>query len=230
MSEINPATGIFSKGEHIVIPTYKEQAYNLIKDAIIYQRFRPDAIYSQDGICQELGISRTPVREALLELQQKGYVHICRGKGIKIIQLAPNVIHDIMEMRLYIEQISANLAAQRATDDDLKKMKKYLNEIQQNLDSKDGVQLYHYDHLFHRALASATYNSWILHSVEEILDNYLRFEVKTVYNNMIDANIVLGEHEDVYHAVRDKNSEKAVLAIKKHLENSYNRTLYKYWK
>ena len=53
-------------------PSYKEQAYRLIKEAILFNRFRVGAIYSQDDICKELGISRTPVREALLELQKDG--------------------------------------------------------------------------------------------------------------------------------------------------------------
>ena len=72
MSENNSVAGIFSGHGQIKTPTYKEQAYRLIKEAILYQRFQADTIYSQEAIYQELGISRTPVREALLELQKAG--------------------------------------------------------------------------------------------------------------------------------------------------------------
>ncbi len=229
MAETSKATGIFDEEQHIMNNSFKEQAYILIKDAIIYQRFREDAIYSQEGICQELGISRTPVREALLELQQEGYVYFCRGKGIKIVPLDTKVVHDILEMRLYTEQTSAYLAGQRATEIDLRRMKTSLDEIENNLVTKDGVLLYHLDHKFHRELAMAAHNSWLLQSVEKILDNYLRFEVKTVYNNSIDAKVVLGEHRDIYEAVKIHNSEKAKQAAERHLRNSYNRTLSKYW-
>lgn len=230
MAETTAATGIFSDQPHIVTPTYKQQAYDLIKDAIIYQRFRADAIYSQEGICQELGISRTPVREALLELQKEGYVYFYRGKGIKIVSIGADDIYDILEIRLYTERICASLAAQRATKKDLEKMSGFLDEIKKNLDSKDGVMLYHLDHQFHRALAEASHNSWLLRNIEDILDNYLRFEVKTVYNNLIDANSVLDEHRAIYEAVKSGNSEKAQQAAERHLERSYNRTLSKYWK
>ena len=64
--------------------TYKEQAYQQIKDAILFNRFRIGAIYSQESICKELGISKTPLREALLELQTDGYVTFCRGRGVLI--------------------------------------------------------------------------------------------------------------------------------------------------
>jgi len=62
----------------------------------------------------------------------------------------------------------------------------------------------------------AAHNSWLLQSVEKILDNYLRFEVKTVYNNSIDAKVVLGEHRDIYEAVKIHNSEKAKQAAERH--------------
>lgn len=69
-------------------PSFKEQAYALIKDAILFNRFRVGAIYSQEAICTELGISRTPVREALLELQKDGYVSFCRGKGVQVVPVS----------------------------------------------------------------------------------------------------------------------------------------------
>ena len=76
--------------------TYKEQAYELIKDAVLFNRFRVGAIYSQDEICEELGISRTPVREALLELQKEGYVTFARGRGVKVVPVTYEIEKDIL--------------------------------------------------------------------------------------------------------------------------------------
>ncbi|MEG1294654.1 MAG: GntR family transcriptional regulator, partial [Clostridium sp.] len=67
----NPEDSLLGGG-YIHTNTYKEQAYKLIKDAVLYNRFRVGAVYSQEAICNELGLSRTPVREALLELQNEG--------------------------------------------------------------------------------------------------------------------------------------------------------------
>ena len=88
-------------------PSYKEQAYRLIKEAILFNRFRVGAIYSQDDICKELGISRTPVREALLELQKDGYVSFSRGKGVQVVPVSDRDARDILETRMYIECINA---------------------------------------------------------------------------------------------------------------------------
>ena len=103
-------------------PSYKEQAYRLIKEAILFNRFRVGAIYSQDDICKELGISRTPVREALLELQKDGYVSFSRGKGVQVVPVSDRDARDILETRMYIECINAKLAANRAAQRDLQAM------------------------------------------------------------------------------------------------------------
>ena len=92
--------------------TYKNQAYDLIKNAILYNRFRVDAIYSQEAICTELGISRTPVREALLELQKEGYVSFARGKGVKVVPVTEQDAGDILEARIFLESHNAKLAAE----------------------------------------------------------------------------------------------------------------------
>ena len=89
--------------------TYKNQADDLIKNAILYNRFRVDAIYSQEAICTELGISRTPVREALLELQKEGYVSFARGKGVKVVPVTEQDAGDILEARIFLNLTTQNL-------------------------------------------------------------------------------------------------------------------------
>lgn len=119
-------------------PSYKEQAYRLIKEAILFNRFRVGAIYSQDDICKELGISRTPVREALLELQKDGYVSFSRGKGVQVVPVSDRDARDILETRMYIECINAKLAANRAAQRDLQAMRESLDRLRDQLSTRVG--------------------------------------------------------------------------------------------
>ena len=171
-------------------PSYKEQAYRLIKEAILFNRFRVGAIYSQDDICKELGISRTPVREALLELQKDGYVSFSRGKGVQVVPVSDRDARDILETRMYIECINAKLAANRAAQRDLQAMRE---------------------------------------SLDRLRDHYLRFEVKSVYNNSIDAKIVFDEHVAICDAIAEGSAERAEQAMARHLTNSYRRTVSRFW-
>lgn len=210
-------------------PSYKEQAYQLIKDAILFNRFRVGAIYSQDNICKELGISRTPVREALLELQKDGYVIFCRGKGVQVAPVSEEDARDILEARMYSECANARMAAARATDQEIAQIKESLDALEVKLESRDGQLLYLLDHRFHRAVAACTHNRLLYKQCTIFLDHYLRFEVKSVYNNSIDAKTVFEEHVAIYEAIAAKNPERAEQAMNRHLTNSYRRTVSRYW-
>lgn len=229
MSETRSVGGIFSGHVQVKTPTYKEQAYKLIKEAVLYQKFQPDAIYSQEEICQELGISRTPVREALLELQKEGYILFCRGKGIQIVSLDEKAIHDIMEMRLYQEMTAAELAAKRATDEDIQYIAECMESHRQQLNSQDIDLCYRLDHQFHRSVAKASHNELIFQAIGDVLDRYLLFEVLTIYRNYGDANTIWTEHSNLFEAIKEHDTEKARAAAGGHLQNAYNRTLEKYW-
>ena len=210
-------------------PSFKEQAYALIKDAILFNRFRVGAIYSQEAICTELGISRTPVREALLELQKDGYVSFCRGKGVQVVPVSQTMAHDILEARLYAERVNAELAAVRATQQERDYLVQTLKDLQENLEGRDGQLLYRVDHRFHRGVAAAAHNQLMYRQSEVLLDHYLRFEVKSVYNNSIDGKIVFEEHVAILDAMQSGNGARAKQAMEKHLTNSYRRTVSQFW-
>ena len=210
-------------------PSFKEQAYALIKDAILFNRFRVGAIYSQEAICTELGISRTPVREALLELQKDGYVSFCRGKGVQVVPVSQTMAHDILEARLYAERVNAELAAVRATQQERDYLVQTLKDLQENLEGRDGQLLYRVDHRFHRGVAAAAHNQLMYRQSEVLLDHYLRFEVMSVYNNSIDGKIVFEEHVAILDAIQSGNGERAKQAMEKHLTNSYRRTVSQFW-
>ena len=210
--------------------SYKDIAYDRIKDAILFNRFRIGAIYSQESICRELGISKTPLREALLELQTDGYVSFCRGRGVLIQPVSYEKAHDILEARITMEPICAQLAAQRADEEDRQKMKNLLTSLREGLPSEDGQRLYRIDHSFHRMVIKASHNEMFYRFLDVILDHYLRFEVKSVYNNSIDARKVYMEHRKVYEAIAAGDEKKAYKAMETHLKNSFARTLPDYWK
>ncbi len=231
-SEHEAIRNAFGSGQ-IKKPTYKEQAYRLIKEAILYQRFPPGAVYSQEAICQQLGVSRTPVREALLELQNEGYIRFNRGKGIQIIALEDKDIHDILEMRLYLEMTAARLAADNASKKDIKYIKECLDACYRNLDknyeTKDIAKSYRLDHQFHRAIAIASHNALLCQILDNVLDLYLRFEVQTVYNNTFFAQAIMDEHSSIYHSIAEHDADKSAHSAYTHLNDAFHRTLEKYW-
>ena len=218
---------IFTNKGPLKTNTLKNQAYQQIKDAILYRRLKLDVIYSQDDICQGLGISRTPVREALIELQTKGFVTFVRGRGFMIKPLSRKEALDIVEMRKGIEMFGVELAASRITDEQLVDMRGLLNQMAVETDWKDSVAMYKLDYAFHEKIFEATGNVWMMHTNKVLRENFLRVETQSAFAKKVDANHVLKEHEAVLLALEERNPAKARKAMEKHMNMTYKRTVNK---
>ena len=208
----------------------RDVVFNTLRRAILKGELEPGERLMEIALANRLGVSRTPVREALLELQKEGYVSFARGKGVKVVPVTEQDAGDILEARIFLESHNAKLAAERGTDKEKLAIMDCLSELKQNLSSLDSRLLYRIDHQFHRLVADASHNGWFSRQTSLILDHYLRFEVKSVYNNSIDGKLVYKEHLAIGEAIFKNQPEKAALAMQHHLSNSYTRTLGRIWK
>lgn len=217
--------GLLTSSDGIMPMTIKKQAYELIKDAILYRRLKEGVIYSQDAICNELKISRTPVREALLELQQEGYVSIMRGKGIEVVPVTRKRAKDIVEARYYLELNGSRLAALRRTEDQLSAMRELWEQLKRKSIHSDVRTSYQLDRQFHRAIFSATGNSWMQEEIEKLRDNFLRVETQSAFSNPQQAMEVVSEHEKILLAIQAGDPDSAEAAMKNHLDKTAKRTV-----
>jgi len=209
----------------MILPTYKEMAYQLIKEAILYQRLKTGEVYSQDGLCTDLGINRTPVREALLELQKEGHINFLRGRGIEIVPITKKQAEDIVEMRFIIELAGSELAAQRRAEQHIEQLKANINEMEANVHDAEPVFMYKLDRKFHIHLFEAADNERMLEVIENLRDQFLKLETLDAFNNSQRSLQVLEEHRKVFDAVLVGDPVLAKSAMQHHLNNTYKRTV-----
>lgn len=215
----------FSDAPPISTATYKQQAYALLKDAILYRRLKVGQVYSQDGICNEFGISRTPVREALLELQKEGYINFRRGRGIEVVPITSKEAEEIVEMRAIIELAGSELAARRASPYQVARLLECLDEMRRHAHGGSSAELYKLDRQFHMALFESAGNKRLLDTVEMLRDQFLRFETLDAFSTPEKYNQVLEEHAGIYEAIAAGNPARAKEAMQRHLDCTYRRTV-----
>ena len=212
-------------GSAIAPVTMKQQAYELIKDAILYRRLQIGITYSQDALCSELNISRTPVREALLELQQEGYIAFMRGKGIQVIPVTRKRAQDIVEARYYLELSGARLAAQRRTAAQIEALEQLLLEQESRCHDRAVRASYQLDRKFHHEIFLASGNTWMQEGIEKLRDHFLRIETQSAFDSPEQAEHVILEHSGILTAICAGNEKRAEEAMRYHLDCTAKRTL-----
>ncbi|MFG6150234.1 MULTISPECIES: FadR/GntR family transcriptional regulator [unclassified Halobacillus] len=212
------------------------QVFDRIKEYIHKENMQPgDRLPTEKQLSEMFGVSRTPVREALSVLEASGLTVSKQGGG-SIIQAASltNLIEEIqfefvdseeilnlLETRIILETEAARLAAERGTADDKLIIKKKLEELRSSQhDNRVGDKE---DIAFHNAIAQASHNPILVHSVENLTtlyDKAIRFSLKKNMGISEKRAQVLSEHERIYTAIRLGNGEQAREEMYQHLSNA----------
>lgn len=218
---------VFRSEVNIAKSLLKEQAYDLIKNAINKGELVPGRYYSQDQISSELGISRTPVREALIELQNEGILNIHRGKGIEVVTLSKKDIQEILEMRQALEGVACELVAERANDDTIEELYEIIEGQKKDMETKNKKEFLEKDRLFHLLIAKTTNNSRLYSSIEAYRDKIVSIGLHAIIREIRMVEVI-NEHNDIVEALKQKNPDEARKRIIEHLRGTYKEVLETY--
>jgi len=144
-----------------------KRAYDVIRQRITTLELAPGAVINEQELAAGLDMGLVPVREALKWLAHDGLVHITPRHGILVSDVNLPDLEQLSEMRLALEGLSARLAAQRATPDDIVVLET-LREEQKQTPPGDSHRQFEVDHKFHEAVARAAHNKYLAESLERL--------------------------------------------------------------
>lgn len=204
----------------------------LIERQIAEKELNPgDRLPTEQEVAKQLGVSRTVVREAFLILRQTGLLEARQGVGTfvskplpertldavtRLLRIQTDSIWNVHEVREALEPAIAELAAERATDDDLERMRTALDEMENNLN--DTVAFIEGDLNFHGAIADATHNSSFRLILTPVMDVML--EGRKLGASVADARArTLDDHNCILGCIQERDSAGAREAMKTHLRH-----------
>lgn len=200
----------------------KENAYQLIKNRIIYCKMMPGDDISEEYIAQELGISRTPVREALLQLEKENFVDIYPRKGTFVSQISLQDIYEIFEIRQIIECYAAKVVCKQISPKKLNYYrKKFIKEFGNfNDDLDDYSKWMEIDREFHTYIVNATQNSNLIQIFVNIFDRHqrARYLLASKIPNRVQSSV--DEHIQLIDAIIECDEDKINEAVTLHITNS----------
>lgn len=201
-----------------------EIVYEALHDAIINQLMKPGERLMETDLAEEMGVSRTPVREAIRKLELEGYVVMIPRKGAYVAGLSIKDINEVFEIRGALEALAAGLAAQRATQEEIEEMQRNVFMEAAHWETSDLIKTIELDTKFHELIYSTSRNSRLLVMIKELRDQVQRFRTTTlaVPGRM---KFALDEHKRIVEAIAERDVLEARKAAHDHIESAENALL-----
>ena len=200
--------------------TLADQVFERLETDILSEKYARGEILVEMDLCQDLGVSRTPVREALRRLQQEHLVEEY-GKGLKVLGVTNEDLEDIMELRLRLEGFAAARAAERITEEQLKELKETLDLQEFYLTKQDTDHIKGMDSKFHELIYKFSDSVVIYDTLLPLHKKVQRYRKKSVENNS-RATASVEEHRAIYEALAAHDPKAAEKAILNHTQNAKN--------
>jgi len=201
-----------TKTYRIVKTNLNAQIYDILKDMIADRRFAPGSYLNVEKLTQELGVSRTPIWEAVRRLEQEGIVVHTPHKGVRVIELTRKMALELYEVRENMEGLAARLAAERVTPQIIAQMEAILTEQERIVDRQDAISYSRSDHDFHLLIYQACGNDLL----REILEG-LRYKALPLAFKLAPHFTEFFEyHKGILDAFRRHDANLAEKDIQRH--------------
>lgn len=193
-----------------------EKAYYLIRDRIISLRLPPGATVDERALMVELGLGRTPIREALRRLADEKLVEVAPRRGMFVTHIDIRDLASIAEVRVEIEGHGARLAAKRATQAERDEATRLLTWLDARHAVADQTELMRFDQRIHRHVHRCSHNRYLAATLEEYFVLSLRLWF-LVLERVTRLEQAVTEHRDLLAAIRDGDSDRAEAVLRDHV-------------
>lgn len=186
----------------------REVVFGELRNLILTGKIEPGTRLMEVELATEMGVSRTPIREAIRKLEEEGLVVIEPRKGAYVSEVSVPDIVNILEVRENMDGLSSYLCAQRISEKGKIKLAEVSGRFNDAVDRGDMGDMIKYDTLFHKIIVEETNNSYLVNMMEKLQELVLRFRY-IYYKDFRRAEEMPGEHKKICEAIIRGNAETA---------------------
>ena len=199
----------------------RDVVFENLREAILEGNLKPGQRLMEVQLAEQLGVSRTPVREAIRKLELEGLVVMIPRKGAYVANMSLKDVIDVLEIRSSLEGLAASLSAERITDEDIKTLESIVEEFEQNVDESNVEALLKNDVEFHECIFKSTNNKKLHQLINSLWEQVYRFRVTYISDYDSTVNII-EEHKMILDAIKKGDSEMAKKYAMEHIEKAEN--------
>ena len=197
----------------------RDVVFNTLRQAILKGELKPGERLMEIQLANKLGVSRTPVREAIRKLELEGLVLMIPRKGAEVAEITRQDMEDVLEVRTALEELAVKDACDHITDAQLSELKKASNEFKKALlEGKDLVTCADADMHFHDVILSATNNRRLIQMLNNLSEQMYRYRLEYLKDERTHKTLI-EEHDAIRRALKKHDKVKAGAAIRVHIDN-----------
>jgi len=202
----------------------REIVFETMREAIIKGQLKPAERLMEVQLAEEMGVSRTPVREAIRKLELEGFVVMVPRKGAYVAGISTRDITEVFEIRAALESVASGLAAERITEEELEELERLLVKVAECAKKGDVDKVIKYDTDFHDCLYKASRNNRLVQIISNLREQIQRFR-KTSLASPGRLKDTLKEHQRIVEAISERNVQLAHDLALEHIESAENSML-----
>ena len=205
----------------------RDVVFNTLRDEILYGKLKAGERLMEIAISERLGVSRTPVREAIRRLEQEGLVDMYPRRGAQVKGITEKALADALEARKTLETFTVNAACSRITRKQLEKLKEANEEFRETINAKEkeAAKIASCDEKFHNIIIEAAGNRKIAETLYNLKEQMFRYRYAYLSSSR-DHTHLAEEHEMLINAIERADSDLAVEIIRLHIDQQ-TMQLYK---
>lgn len=196
----------------------RDVVFNTLRQAILRGELKPGERLMEIQLANKLGVSRTPIREAIRKLELEGLVLMIPRKGAEVAEITEKNLRDVLEVRGTLEDLAIQLACERITKEQISDLKQAAKEFETVLDSADITRIAEADVAFHDIIYIATDNNRLIQLLNNLREQMYRYRVEYLKQKESHPKL-MAEHLELINAIENREVEKAAKIISQHIDN-----------
>ncbi|MDO9228579.1 MAG: GntR family transcriptional regulator [Syntrophales bacterium] len=198
----------------------REKTYDYLKTNILSGHFIPGERLAEEHLAEELGVSRTPVREALHKLEQEGLIEPLESRGFRVPQDSPEEIEDLFDIRTVLEGYTLKIICERITDEQMAMLEEIIGKADDALRRKRIDEVFQWNTQFHDTLHSLVADKRRFHSLIVNMRKYVLRYRKDTLRNLGAAKRAIDGHRQILLALKLKEPELCERVMRTHIRQS----------
>lgn len=196
----------------------RDVVFNTLRQAILRGELKPGERLMEIQFANKLGVSRTPIREALRKLELEGLVNMVPRKGAEVADITEKSLRDVLEVRKALEELSVQLACEKITEEEIEELKRVAERFKDTLNDQDVTKIAEADVAFHDVIYTATDNQKLILLLNNLREQMYRYRVEYLKKEEAYPQLI-AEHEELIDNISKRNKEEATRIMCEHIDN-----------